>query len=87
MWQKFEMNLEAIEKYGYPLVIKPIDGNHGKGNTTNIINREQALKAFEAAKVYGRNVIQHPKPKGITQALMAMVHDGASVKKALSLIK
>jgi cyanophycin synthetase len=47
----------AIEKFGYPLVIKPIDGNHGKGNTTNIINREQALKAFEAAKVYGRNVI------------------------------
>ncbi len=48
---------EAIEKFGYPLVIKPIDGNHGKGNTTNIINREQALKAFEAAKAYSRSVI------------------------------
>lgn len=48
---------EAIEKYGYPLVIKPIDGNHGKGNTTNITNKEQALKAFEAAKAYSRSVI------------------------------
>ncbi len=48
---------DAIERLGYPLVIKPIDGNHGKGNTTNITNREQALKAFEAAKYYGRNVI------------------------------
>lgn len=48
---------EAIQKFGYPLVIKPIDGNHGKGNTTNIINREQALKAFEAAKAYSRSVI------------------------------
>jgi cyanophycin synthetase len=48
---------EAIRKFGYPLVIKPIDGNHGKGNTTNIINREQALKAFEAAKIYNRSVI------------------------------
>ena len=48
---------EAIQKFGYPLVLKPIDGNHGKGNTTNITNREQALKAFEAAKQYGRNVI------------------------------
>ena len=47
----------AIEKFGYPLVIKPIDGNHGKGNTTNIINREQALQAFAAAKEYGRSVI------------------------------
>ncbi|MEX1202405.1 MAG: cyanophycin synthetase [Ferruginibacter sp.] len=48
---------EAVEKYGYPLVIKPIDGNHGKGNTTNITTWEQALTAFEAAKLYGRSVI------------------------------
>lgn len=48
---------EAIDKFGYPLVIKPIDGNHGKGNTTNIINKEQALKAFAAAKEYSRSVI------------------------------
>lgn len=48
---------DAVEKYGYPLVIKPIDGNHGKGNTTNIINWEQALTAFAAAKQYGRSVI------------------------------
>lgn len=47
----------AIEKFGYPLVIKPIDGNHGKGNTTNITNREQAIKAFAAAKQYSRSVI------------------------------
>ncbi|MEI9808514.1 MAG: cyanophycin synthetase [Bacteroidota bacterium] len=48
---------DAIDKYGYPLVIKPIDGNHGKGNTTNINTWEQAIKALEAAKQYGRNVI------------------------------
>ncbi len=47
----------AIEKFGYPLVIKPIDGNHGKGNTTNINNREQAIRAFEAAKQFSRSVI------------------------------
>ena len=53
-----EENLkDAVEKYGYPLVIKPIDGNHGKGNTTNITTWEQAVTAFEAAKLYGRNVI------------------------------
>ncbi len=48
---------EAVEKYGYPLVIKPIDGNHGKGNTTNITTWEQAITAFDAAKEYGRSVI------------------------------
>lgn len=48
---------EAVQKFGYPLVIKPIDGNHGKGNTTNITTWEQALKAFAAAKHYSRSVI------------------------------
>ncbi len=55
---KTEEGLQAvIDDIGYPIVIKPIDGNHGKGNTTNIINWDQALKAFEAAKIYGRSVI------------------------------
>ncbi len=48
---------EAIERFGYPLVIKPIDGNHGKGNTTNITTWEQATKALEAAQKYGRSSI------------------------------
>lgn len=49
--------LESINRIGYPIVIKPIDGNHGKGNTTNITTWEQAVVAFAAAKVYGKNVI------------------------------
>ncbi|MFZ1306131.1 MAG: cyanophycin synthetase, partial [Ferruginibacter sp.] len=48
---------DAIDRIGYPCVIKPIDGNHGKGNTTNITDWEMALKAFAAAKLYGRSVI------------------------------
>jgi cyanophycin synthetase len=48
---------DAVEKFGYPLVIKPIDGNHGKGNTTNIINWEQAVTALQAAQKYGRSAI------------------------------
>jgi len=48
---------DAIESLGYPLVIKPIDGNHGKGNTTNITTWEVAAKALVAAQQYGRSVI------------------------------
>ena len=48
---------DAVDRIGYPIVIKPIDGNHGKGNTTNITNWEQALTAFAAAKQYSRSVI------------------------------
>jgi cyanophycin synthetase len=56
---------DAVDKYGYPLVIKPIDGNHGKGNTTNITTWEQAIKALEAAKQYGRNVIVEKFIQGV----------------------
>jgi cyanophycin synthetase len=48
---------EAIEKLGYPIVLKPIDGNHGKGATTNIMNWEQSLTALAAAQKYSRSVI------------------------------
>jgi len=56
---------EAIAKFGFPLVIKPIDGNHGKGNTTNITSREQAIKAFEAAQYYNRSVIAERFIQGV----------------------
>jgi cyanophycin synthetase len=48
---------DAIDAVGFPLVIKPVNGNHGKGATTNITTLEQAEKALEAARDYGRNVI------------------------------
>ena len=48
---------DAIGKLGYPLVLKPVDGNHGKGATTNIIDWDLAVKALAAAQVYGRSII------------------------------
>ncbi len=47
----------TINKIGYPLVTKPVNGNHGKGATTNIRNWEDAVAGLKAAKVYGRAVI------------------------------
>jgi cyanophycin synthetase len=48
---------EALERVPYPIVTKPVDGNHGKGATTNINNWEDAVKGLEAAKKYSRGVI------------------------------
>lgn len=41
---------EACNYVGYPLVIKPIDGNHGRGITVDIKNYDDALVAFHHAK-------------------------------------
>lgn len=47
----------AASRIGYPLVTKPINGNHGKGITTNITNWDDLKIGFEAAKQYSRNII------------------------------
>jgi cyanophycin synthetase len=48
---------DAVKKLGYPIVIKPISGNHGRGITTNIENWEDAVVALAAAKEVSRSVI------------------------------
>jgi DhnA family fructose-bisphosphate aldolase class Ia len=68
---------------GIPVLVR----GGGRVSDREILERTQGLLEQGAAGiVYGRNVIQHPNPKGITQALMAMVHDGASVEAALKLV-
>jgi cyanophycin synthetase len=53
-----ERSLEAACDYvGYPLVIKPVDGNHGRGITVDINTYEEALKGFNAAKEVSKRVI------------------------------
>jgi len=44
------------------------------------------MRQGAAGIVYGRNVIQHRDPAGMTRALMAVVHEGASAGDALALI-
>ncbi|MCF4966755.1 cyanophycin synthetase [Nostoc sp. CMAA1605] len=49
---------EAIEYVGgYPIVIKPLDGNHGRGITIDIRNWEEAEAAYEAARQVSRSII------------------------------
>ena len=47
----------------------------------------EILQQGASGIVYGRNIIQHPKPKQMTQALMAVVHRGASVEEAMGIVR
>ena len=68
---------------GIPVLVR----GGGRVSDREILERTQGLLQQGAAGiVYGRNVIQHPNPRGITQALMAMVHDDASIESALEMI-
>ncbi|RZK81857.1 MAG: ATP-grasp domain-containing protein, partial [Pedobacter sp.] len=47
----------AIKKIGFPLVFKPLDGNHGRGASINVKTEEAAHEAFHYAKNYSRKII------------------------------
>jgi cyanophycin synthetase len=52
-----EEDLEAtIRKINYPIVIKPLDGNHGKGASINVTNWEDAVAGLAHAKKYSRGI-------------------------------
>jgi cyanophycin synthetase len=48
---------EVIRKVGFPLVFKPLDGNHGRGISINIRTEEEAIAAYEHAAKISRRVI------------------------------
>ncbi len=48
---------EAAQKVGYPLVLKPLDSNQGKGVTVNITSGDQLGEAFAEARKYSKKVI------------------------------
>ena len=53
-----EEDLEsALRRIGYPVVLKPVGGNHGRGATINVTNWEDAVIALAAAKRISRGVI------------------------------
>ncbi len=45
------------KKIGYPVVVKPLDANHGRGITTDIPDESELETAFEAARVHHDVVI------------------------------
>ncbi|NHF72338.1 class I fructose-bisphosphate aldolase [Paracoccus xiamenensis] len=66
---------------GVPVLVR----GGGKVSDEEILSRTRVLMEQGARGiVYGRNVIHHQNPAGMTAALMAIVHDGASVDDAMA---
>jgi len=56
-----------------------------KGETRLILERTEGLLNQGAAGiVYGRNIIQHPNPGGMTRALMGLLHENLTLDEAVA---
>ena len=49
--------LETAQEVGFPLVIKPYNGNHGRGVTTDVHTLEEVKSAFQRAKKHARSIL------------------------------
>lgn len=76
---------QVIEIAGHiPVLVR----GGGKAPDQEVLQRTEALIQQGAAGiVYGRNVIQHQHPAGMTRALLAIVHEGATAAQAAAYLQ
>ncbi len=70
-----------IEKLGFPLVIKPVSGNQGRGVTTNIQTSEVAFNALKTASAISDGVIVERNVSGHDFRLLVVNYKLAAAAK------
>jgi cyanophycin synthetase len=63
---------EAAEEIGVPVVVKPVDGNHGRGVSTDLMTREAVEAAYEVAIQEGSEVIVERFVRGNEHRLLVV---------------
>jgi cyanophycin synthetase len=64
--------VRAAERIGYPVVVKPVDGNHGRGVSINLATEEAVRAAFPIAKAEGSGVIVESMIQGADHRLLVV---------------
>ncbi len=72
---------DAVEVVGYPCVIKPIGGNHGRGATIGIKTWEEAVAGLAKAKEISRSVIVERYITGLDHRLLVIDHKFVAAAK------
>ena len=73
----------VVEAAVVPVLVR---GGSKVGDEELLVRTQKVLEQGAAGVVYGRNIIQHEKPAGITRAIMAILHEEASVDEALRVL-
>jgi cyanophycin synthetase len=71
---------QVAERIRYPVVVKPLNANHGRGVTTNIESVEQLEAAYDKAKEHSDGVIVETFLEGLDHRLLVV--DGKLVAAA-----
>lgn len=73
---------KVVEAARCPVLVR----GGGREDIESVFNKARALLDQGAlGMVYGRNIYQHPNPSRVVDALMAMIHNGASTSDAMNI--
>jgi cyanophycin synthetase len=64
--------VRAAERIGYPVVVKPLAGNHGRGVSIKLKTPEDVEVAFERARQHGRSVVVESYIEGFDHRLLVV---------------
>ena len=70
----------AAKRIGFPVVLKPLAGNHGRGVSINLKTEEEVEVAFQKAREHGRSIIVESYIEGFDHRLLVV--DGELVAAA-----
>ena len=64
--------VRSAERIGYPVVVKPLDANHGRGCSTHLQTPEQVRVAFIAAREHSRSVLVESFIQGFDHRMLVV---------------
>jgi cyanophycin synthetase len=73
--------VRAAEKLKYPVVVKPLDANHGRGVTTDIRDAEAIKVAFVKAREHSRSVLVETFLEGYDHRMLVVGGELIAVAK------
>ncbi len=62
----------AAERIGFPVVLKPLRGNHGRGVSINLTDKGQVQVAFAKAQEHGRTVVVESHIEGMDHRILVV---------------
>jgi cyanophycin synthetase len=71
----------AAERLGYPVVVKPLDANHGRGVGINLKNSDEVRAGFEKAREHARTIIVETYIDGFDHRMLVVNGELIAVAK------
>ncbi len=81
--QREDDAVRAAEAIGYPVVVKPYNGNHGRGVALNLGTAEQVRAAFPVAQQISRSVVIEKFVTGDDHRMLVVNNELVAVSKRL----